>query len=132
MKNTPTSVRCPYCGVSHPYAEMWRTGKPERYACRICVERLAKNEPAAVLPTNKRPMMGACPDCEAIRAAVRSACGMTSNHLPSDITSLIRCLRAAQCNARILAHAWKTDNRPPANVVEDSLAYPITTKEAAR
>lgn len=31
----------------------------------------------------------------------------------------------ARCNARILAHAYTTDNRPPSRVVAESLAYPV-------
>lgn len=30
-----------------------------------------------------------------------------------------------RADARILAHAYKTDNRPPAAVVKRSLAYPV-------
>ena len=31
----------------------------------------------------------------------------------------------ARYNARVLAHAYKTDNRPPANTVLASLTYPV-------
>jgi len=31
----------------------------------------------------------------------------------------------ARGNARILAHCYQTDNRPPAQVVKESLAYPV-------
>jgi len=31
----------------------------------------------------------------------------------------------ARANARILAHAYRHDSRPPEHVVEESLAYPV-------
>jgi len=34
-------------------------------------------------------------------------------------------LAEAQSNARILAHAYMTDNRPPWEVVEKSIAYAV-------
>ena len=34
----------------------------------------------------------------------------------------------ARYNARVLAHAWNTDNRPPISIVRASLAYPRRPK----
>lgn len=31
----------------------------------------------------------------------------------------------ARANARILAHSWTTDSRPPARAVDAALAYPV-------
>lgn len=33
----------------------------------------------------------------------------------------------ARYNARVLASAWETDSRPPADVVTAALAYPVRT-----
>lgn len=38
----------------------------------------------------------------------------------------------ARANARILAHAYTTDNRPPQRAVDESLAYPAVPERVRR
>lgn len=38
----------------------------------------------------------------------------------------------ARANAHILAHCYRTDNRPPANIVKESLAYPVMSASVSR
>jgi hypothetical protein len=61
-------------------------------------------------------------------------------NLVTEVSKLVIERDAARANARELAHAYTTDNRPRRKVVDESLAYPVipdaltlaTSKRVAR
>lgn len=49
-----------------------------------------------------------------------------------DMARLVRERDEARADARVLAHAYSTDNRPPADVVARALAYPASPRRRRR
>jgi hypothetical protein len=63
---------------------------------------------------------------DAGKQAIAVACGIKpAVDLDQRVRELEVQLQAARGNARVLAHAYQTDNRPPPGVVAESLAYPV-------
>lgn len=48
--------------------------------------------------------------------------------LRAEVERLTKERNDARGNARVLAHAYEHDTRPPANIVERSLAYPVDAR----
>lgn len=61
-----------------------------------------------------------CADC------LRSASVVRGLKLDAAITGLLAERDEARATARVLAHAYETDNRPLPSVVKKALAYPVT------